>query len=94
VQVSVDRVDGGEDQVHREVVLQDGVGEDRVQNRGRVSQARRLDDYAVQPRYLTPLVQAEKLQQCSDEVLSGGAADTPAPEKDRALVDPPKKMVV
>src|SRR5215212_424167 len=29
VQVSVDRIDSGEDLVHREVVLQDGVGEDR-----------------------------------------------------------------
>src|SRR5215208_143298 len=94
VQGAVDRVHGGEYQVYREVVLQDGVGIDGVEDRGRVRQAGRLDDDAIQPRYLAPLVHVEELHERSDEVLPGGAADTTAPEQDRALIHPAQEVVV
>src|SRR5215213_10828256 len=74
VQVTVDRVDRRQNQIHREMVLQDGISEDGVQDRGGVREAGGLDDDAVEARYLAPLVQVQQLQQCLDEVLAGGAA--------------------
>src|SRR5215218_3501621 len=94
VQVSVDRVDRSEYQVHREVVLQDGIGEDRVEDGGGIRQAGRLDDDAIQPRYLALLVHVEESQEGSDEILPGGAAYAAAREQNRALVDPAQEVVV
>src|SRR5215208_4377345 len=94
VQGAVDRVYGNEYDIHREVVLQYGVRVDRVEDRSRVCQAGRLDNDAVQSRYLAPLIHVEKLQEGPDEVLSSGAADATAPEQDRALVHPAQEVVV
>src|ERR687894_1452355 len=94
MEVAVYRVYRCEDEVHGEMVLQDRVHKDRVQDRGRVGEARRLDDYAVEARYLAPLVEIQELQQRLDEVLAGGATDAPVPEQHGPLVHPAQKVMV
>ena len=91
---AVERVHGGHDPVQLEVVPDDRLGDQRVDDRRRVGQARSLDDDAAERRDLPPRPPAVQVAELVREVAAQRAADAARVEQHRPLVDPPEQMVV
>ena len=88
------RVDGRDDALELVVVLDDRLGEQRVDDRRRVGEPGRLDDDASERGDLAALAPAEQVAQLVGEVAAQRAADAAALQQHRALVDPPQQVMV
>ena len=72
--LSVDRIHKGDDALKPETQHQIGMMHDRVQHRGRIGQARRLDQHARELRHAAVVAFAQRILQRGDQVAANGAA--------------------
>ncbi len=87
-------VDGRHDAVELVVVRHERVGEERVHDRGRVGDPRRLDDDTPKGRDLACIRAVEQVAQLVGQIAAQRAAHAAAGEQHGALVDAAQEVMV